>query len=72
MFHRSVVDPEQAARVAWVDAIGALAERHRVRRATEDGARSPLAHDCHAPVTGVDRRPFCCLRVRAHQQLVST
>lgn len=44
MFHIGV-DPDQAARAAWVDAIGALAERHRVRRATEDGARSPLTHD---------------------------
>lgn len=67
MFHRSAIDPDQAARFAWVDAIGALAERHRVRRATEDGARSPLAHDCHLPATGVDRRPFCGTRSRFPQ-----
>ena len=65
MFHQSAIDTEHTARVAWVDAIEALAERHRVRRATEDGARSPLAHHCHIPATGVDRRPFCCLRERA-------
>jgi hypothetical protein len=67
MIHRSAIDPERAAAAAWLEAIGDLAARHRARRATEDGARSPLAHDCHVPATGVDRRPFCCLRVRASQ-----
>ena len=62
MIHRSAIDPERAAAAAWLEAIGDLAARHRARRATEDGARSPLAHDCRAPATGVDGRPFCCGR----------
>ena len=67
MMPRHSTDPELAARQVWISTIGELAERTRARRATEDGARSPLAHDCHVPATGVDRRPFCCLRVRASQ-----
>ena len=67
MMPRHSTDPELAARHVWMTTIGELAERTRARRATEDGARSPLAHDCHVPATGVDRRPFCCLRVRASQ-----
>ena len=62
MMPRHSSDPELAARQVWIATIGELAERTRARRATEDGARSPLAHDCQAPAAGVDGRPFCCGR----------
>ena len=62
MMPRHSTDPELAARQVRISTIGELAERTRARRATEDGARSPLAHDCRAPATGVDGRPFCCGR----------
>ena len=53
---------ELAARQVRMSTIGELAERHRARRATEIGARSPLAHDCRPSSSGVDGRPFCCSR----------
>ena len=60
MMPRQSTNPELAARQVWMSTIEELAERHRARRATEIGARSPLAHDCRPSSSGVDGRPFCC------------